>query len=83
MDLSTGFSWYDHETSTCKSANHLRQVWPMGFGKGAEGTNGNGFQLLMIVFVELFGITLGQFIAAISPSVQVRTFLNREQITGN
>ena len=43
----------------------------MGFGKGAAGTSGNGFQLLMVIFVELFGVTLGQMIAAISPSVQV------------
>ena len=43
----------------------------MGFGKGAEGTAGNGYQLLMIIFVELFGVTLGQLIAAISPSIQV------------
>lgn len=27
----------------------------MGFGKGASGTNGNGLQLLVIIFVELFG----------------------------
>lgn len=45
----------------------------MGFGKGAAGSNGNGFQLLMVIFVELFGVTLGQMIAAISPSVQVCT----------
>ena len=44
----------------------------MGFGKGAAGTNGTGFQLLVIIFVELFGVSLGQLIAAICPSVQVR-----------
>ena len=43
----------------------------MGFGHGAAGNNGNGFQLLMVIFVELFGVTLGQMIASISPSVQV------------
>ena len=47
-------------------------VWPMGFGQGAAGTAGNGFQLLVIIFVELFGITLGQLICAISPTIQVR-----------
>ncbi|KAL5519548.1 SNQ2_1 [Sanghuangporus vaninii] len=51
-------------------------IWPMGFGKGAEGTNGNGYQLLMIIFVELFGVTLGQLIAAISPSVQIAVLFN-------
>lgn len=34
------------------------QVWPMGFGQGSAGTNGNGFQLLVIIFMELFGGTL-------------------------
>jgi hypothetical protein len=43
----------------------------MGFGKGLEGTNGNGYQLLMIIFVELFGVTLGQVVAALSPSIRV------------
>ncbi len=46
-------------------------IWSMGFGHGAEGTAGNGFQLLVIIFVELFGVTLGQLFAALSPSVQV------------
>ena len=44
----------------------------MGFGKGEAGTAGNGFQLLMVIFVELFGVSLGQLIAAISPTIQVR-----------
>lgn len=48
----------------------------MGFGKGATGTNGNGFQLLVIIFVELFGVTLGQLIAAISPSIQIAVLFN-------
>ena len=30
----------------------------MGFGKGSAGTAGNGFQLLMVIFMELFGGTL-------------------------
>lgn len=29
----------------------------MGFGQGSAGTNGNGFQLLVIIFMELFGGT--------------------------
>ena len=32
----------------------------MGFGKGQEGTRGNGYQLLMCIFLELYGISLGQ-----------------------
>lgn len=43
----------------------------MGFGDGAEGTAGNFYQLLVTIFVELFGVTLGQLAAAISPSIQV------------
>ena len=30
-------------------------VWPMGFGQGTAGKAGNAFQLLMILFMELFG----------------------------
>lgn len=48
------------------------QVYPMGFGHGAAGLNGTGFQLMVLIFLELFGVTFGQLIAAISPSVQVR-----------
>ncbi|GJJ07706.1 hypothetical protein Clacol_001911 [Clathrus columnatus] len=46
-------------------------VWPMGFGQGAEGTAGNGYQLLICIFLELFGVSLGQLIGAISPRVQI------------
>ena len=48
----------------------------MGFGKGATGTNSNGFQFLVVIFVELFGVTLGQLIAAISPSIQIAVLFN-------
>ena len=51
-------------------------VWPMGFGHGATGTNGNGFQLLVVLFVELFGVSLGQLIAAISPTIQIAVLFN-------
>lgn len=27
----------------------------MGFGQGTAGTNGNGIQFLIILFIELFG----------------------------
>ena len=43
----------------------------MGFGQGSAGLNGTGFQLLVIIFMLLFGVTLGQMVAALSPSVQV------------
>jgi ATP-binding cassette, subfamily G (WHITE), member 2, SNQ2 len=48
-------------------------VYPVGFGQGAAGLSGTGFQLLMIIFMELFGVTFGQLIASISPSVQAST----------
>jgi hypothetical protein len=53
------------------SARITLQVYPMGFGQGSAGLNGTGFQLLVIIFMLLFGVTLGQMVAALSPSVQV------------
>jgi hypothetical protein len=47
-------------------------VYPIGFGSGTAGLNGTGFDLLVVFFVELFGVTLGQAIASISPGVGVR-----------
>src|SRR6185369_11867206 len=44
----------------------------MGYGQGSAGTNGTGFQLLIIIFMMGFGVSLGQLVAALSPSVQVR-----------
>jgi len=32
----------------------------MGLGKGQSGVGGSGYFLLMILFVELFGVTMGQ-----------------------
>ncbi|KAF7347495.1 Pleiotropic drug resistance ABC transporter protein [Mycena venus] len=46
-------------------------VYPQGFGQGSAGTNGTGFQLLITLIMMLFGVSLGQLVAAISPSVQV------------
>jgi len=48
----------------------------MGFGDGAAGTAGTGFQLLPVVFMTLFGVSLGQVIAALSPSIQVAVLFN-------
>lgn len=48
----------------------------MGYGHGSAGTNGTGFQLLIILFMLLFGVSLGQMVAALSPSVQVGHFLS-------
>ena len=43
-------------------------VYPVGFSQGAAGLNGTGFQLLVLLFIELFGITFAQLVSAISPS---------------
>ncbi|KAG6911302.1 hypothetical protein DXG01_002141 [Tephrocybe rancida] len=51
-------------------------VYPIGFGQGSAGTNGTGFQLLIIIFMLLFGVSLGQLVAAVSPSVQVAVLFN-------
>ena len=48
----------------------------MAFGQGSAGLGGQFFQLLVIVFVEIFGVSLGQFIGAISPSMQIAPLFN-------
>src|SRR6266403_859877 len=47
------------------------QIFVQGFGQGSAGLGGTGLQLVVILFVELFGVSLGQLVAAITPSVQV------------
>ncbi|KAI0800819.1 ABC-2 type transporter-domain-containing protein [Fomes fomentarius] len=51
-------------------------VYPMGFGQGSAAVGGTFFQLLCIYFVELFGVSFGQFIATISPSMQIAPLFN-------
>ena len=55
----------------CAIVYWVLMVYPMGFGQGAAGVGGTFFQLLPVLFMELFGVTLGQLIGAISPSMQV------------
>ena len=43
----------------------------MGYGQGSAGITGTVFQLLIINFVMVFGISFGQMVAAFSPSIQV------------
>ena len=43
----------------------------MGYGQGSAGITGTAFQLLIINFVMAFGVSLGQMVAALSPSIQV------------
>ncbi|KAK2460203.1 hypothetical protein APHAL10511_007794 [Amanita phalloides] len=55
----------------CSLIYWVLMVFPMGFGKGAAGINGTGFQLLAVIIVMLFGVSLGQLVAAMAPSIQV------------
>ncbi|KAJ7361329.1 pleiotropic drug resistance ABC transporter [Mycena albidolilacea] len=60
----------------CGTIYWVLMVYPQGFGKGAAGTNGTGFQLLITLIMMLFGLSFGQLLAAISPSVQVAALFN-------
>lgn len=52
------------------------QIFAQGFGQGSAGLGGTGLQLVVLIFVELFGVSLGQLVAAITPSVQVGILLD-------
>jgi ATP-binding cassette subfamily G (WHITE) protein 2 (SNQ2) len=60
----------------CAILYWVLMVYPIGFGQGSAGINGTGFQLLVLIFVELFGVTLAQLIGAISPSIQIAVLFN-------
>jgi len=60
----------------CAVTYWVLMVYPIGFGHGSAGLNGTGFDLLVIFFVELFGVTLGQAIAAVSPGMHVVVLFN-------
>ncbi|KAJ7135007.1 ABC-2 type transporter-domain-containing protein [Mycena crocata] len=60
----------------CALVYWVLMVYPMGFGQGSAGLNGTGFQLLVTMIMMLFGVTLGQLVAAISPSIQVAALFN-------
>lgn len=60
----------------CGIVYWVLMVYPTGFGNGSAGLNGTGFQLLVILFFMAFGVSLGQLVAAISPSVQVAVLFN-------
>ena len=60
----------------CAVLYWVLMVYPVGFGQGAAGLNGTGFQLLVLIFVEFFGVTLAQLVGAISPSIQIAVLCN-------
>ncbi|KAJ7150350.1 ABC-2 type transporter-domain-containing protein [Mycena filopes] len=63
-------------TIVCGIVYWVLMVYPQGFGQGSAGTNGTGFQLLITLIMLLFGVSLGQLVAAISPSIQVAALFN-------
>jgi|SRR5712671_5670552 len=62
-------NWF--QNTPFKLTNPEMQVYAQGFGQGSAGLGGIGLQLVVIAFVELFGVSLGQVVAAMTPSVQV------------
>lgn len=60
----------------CAIVYWVLMVYPMHFGQGATGVNGTGFQLMIVIFMELFGVSIGQLIAALAPSVQIAVLFN-------
>ncbi|PFH49054.1 hypothetical protein AMATHDRAFT_63985 [Amanita thiersii Skay4041] len=60
----------------CALLYWVLMVYPIGFGQGSAGVNGTGFQLLVVIMMLLFGVSLGQMVAALSPSVQVAVLFN-------
>ena len=60
----------------CAVLYWVLMVYPIGFSQGASGLNGTGFQLLVLIFIEFFGVTLAQLVGAISPSIQIAVLCN-------
>ena len=60
----------------CAVLYWVLMVYPIGFGQGAAGLNGTGFQFLVLIFVEFFGVTLAQLVGALSPSIQIAILFN-------
>ncbi|KAG8981742.1 hypothetical protein FRB90_007035, partial [Tulasnella sp. 427] len=50
--------------------------FPMDFGQGATGKAGSLYFLVMILALELFGVTMAQAIAALSPTIKVAVLTN-------
>ncbi|KAH9999357.1 P-loop containing nucleoside triphosphate hydrolase protein [Russula vinacea] len=60
----------------CATVYWIIMIFAQGFGQGSAGLGGTGLQLVVLIFVELFGVSLGQLVAAITPSVQVGILLD-------
>ncbi|KAM5536016.1 hypothetical protein V8D89_010274 [Ganoderma adspersum] len=60
----------------CAVLYWVLMVFPMGFGQGTAGVGGEFFQLLVIIFMEVFGVSIGQLVGALSPSMQIAPLFN-------
>lgn len=60
----------------CSIVYWVLMVYPIGFGGGSAGINGTGFQLIVVIFMMLFGVSFGQLIAALTPGVEVAVLFN-------
>ncbi|KAH9914745.1 uncharacterized protein B0H18DRAFT_1125328 [Fomitopsis serialis] len=61
----------------CAIVYWVLMVYPMGFGRNnSTGIDGTGFQLLIVIFMELLGVTLGQLIASLSLNLFLAVLFN-------
>jgi len=60
----------------CAVLYWVLMYFPIDFGQGQVGKAGSGYFLLMIVAVELFGVTMAQAIGALAPSIKVAVLTN-------
>jgi hypothetical protein len=63
-------------TLVCGAIYWALMVYPQGFGQGSAGLGGTVFQLIPVLMMVMFGVTFGQLLSAISPSVQVAVLFN-------
>ncbi|KAG8862307.1 hypothetical protein FRB96_001886 [Tulasnella sp. 330] len=60
----------------CAVLYWVLNYFPMDFGQGATGKGGSGYYLLMIIASETFGVTMGQAIASLSPTIKLALLTN-------
>ncbi|KAG8892920.1 hypothetical protein FRC01_013877, partial [Tulasnella sp. 417] len=60
----------------CAILYWVLMYFPMDLGQGASGKGGSGYFLLMILAVELFGVSMAQAIASLLPSIKVAVLTN-------
>lgn len=60
----------------CAILYWVLMYFPLGLGQGSSGKAGSGYYLLMLVAIDLFGVTLAQAVAALSPNVTFAVLTN-------